>query len=99
MIIQQIPKCLNFLKLKLTNIRVDIYLLKVSNRKTRTICIICLILTIDTRNDVIGVALLSLLLTLNSIYKLFAFKCQPHKTVKSTQTIRRQLADVLFECV
>ena len=27
------------------------------------------------------------------------FKCQPHKMVKHTQTIRRQFPDNLFECV
>ena len=27
------------------------------------------------------------------------FKRQSHKTVKHTQTIRRQIADELFECV
>ena len=27
------------------------------------------------------------------------FKRQPHKTVKHTQTIRRQIVDELFECV
>ena len=27
------------------------------------------------------------------------FKRQPHKMVKHTQTIRRQFADELFECV
>ena len=29
----------------------------------------------------------------------YPFKCQPHKMVKHTQTIRRQFADKLFECV
>ena len=27
------------------------------------------------------------------------FKCQPYKMVKHTQTIRRQIADEMFECV
>ena len=34
---------------------------------------------------------------LNSVIN--TFKQQPHKMVKHTQTIRRQFADELFECV
>ena len=30
---------------------------------------------------------------------ILPFKRQPHKMVKDTQTIRRQIADELFECV
>ena len=29
----------------------------------------------------------------------YPFKCQSDKMVKHTQTIRRQIADELFECV
>ena len=31
--------------------------------------------------------------------RLYPYKRQPHKMVKHTQTIRRQFADELFECV
>ena len=30
---------------------------------------------------------------------IYPFQCQFHKMVKHTQTIRRQFADELFECV
>ena len=32
-------------------------------------------------------------------YLINPFKCQSHKMVKLTQTIPRQIADELFECV
>ena len=41
------------------------YMLKVTNRNTKTRCEICSKLTIKIQNDVIGVFLVSLLLTLN----------------------------------
>ena len=59
------------------------YIFKTSNRNTRTSCEICLKLTIKTpelrqwhhsgrhHNDVIGVVLVSLLLTLNIFHSLF----------------------------
>ena len=31
--------------------------------------------------------------------EIWPFKGQPHKMVKHTQTIRRQFAEELFECV
>ena len=34
----------------------------------------------------------------NKFLEKGAFKCQFHKMVKHTQTIRRQFADELFEC-
>ena len=37
--------------------------------------------------------------TSNNFEKTYPFKRQFHKTVKRTQTIRRQIADELFECV
>ena len=33
------------------------------------------------------------------LLKFQLFKQQPHKMVKHTQTIRRQIADKLFECL
>ena len=51
------------------------YIFKVSNRNTRTRCDICSKLTIKTperhQNDTIGVALVSLVLTLNIFHILF----------------------------
>ena len=35
----------------------------------------------------------------SSTYFTYPFKRQSHKMVKHTQTIRRQFADELFECV
>ena len=34
-----------------------------------------------------------------TVLNFWTFKCQPHKMVKHTQTIRQQIADELFECV
>ena len=50
---------------------VGIYMFKVNNRNTNTRCEMCSQLTIKHQNDVIGVALVSLLLTLNIFYTLF----------------------------
>ena len=36
---------------------------------------------------------------IKSFFTLQPFKRQSHKMIKHTQTIRRQIADELFECV
>ena len=48
-----------------------IYLLRVNNRNTKTMCEICSKLTLRHQNDAIAVVMMSLVLTLNIFHILF----------------------------
>ena len=63
-------------KVKKKKLQCCIYLFKINNKSTRTLCKICSKLTLKIQNDVIDVVLVSSLLSLNRFHTLFkCFHC------------------------